>query len=162
MKTTSIVKRYQELYNETLVKIEHFNKVYCTEFNNSDPKIYNMLNNNFAVGDSEYVIFNKVGPCHSGISTIEMKNITLQNHFNYLSIIIHEIESRIYELLIEQLNGIGDRKIEFDDIKITFEDSCITVTDHKSIRNFIEDLTTEEQLNIYYNTFKPVTPVNEV
>lgn len=162
MKPSNVIKRYQELYDDTLSKIEHLNKVYCEEFNSYNPKIYNMLCNNFSVGDSEYVIFNKTGLNHSGISTIEMKNVALQNHFNYLSVIAHEIESRIYEMLVDFISGPGDPKIEFDDISIVYEDSSVVFIKDNVRKSFINDLTTEEQLNVYYHTFKPVKTVNEV
>jgi hypothetical protein len=159
MKSSIVVKRYQDLYDDVISKIEHLNKTYCTEFNGSNPMIYKMLNGNFAVGDAQYLIFNQVGPNYSGISTVEMKNVAIQQHFNYLAIIAHAIESKIYDILIVELNDVESKCISYDSTNVCIEDCCIMVnslvgSSSETKKNFLEDLTTEEQLHVYYQLFK--------
>jgi hypothetical protein len=118
-----------------------------------------MLGGNFAVGDGQYLIFNQIGPNHSGISTIEMKNVALQQHFNYLAIISHAIETKIYDLLIAELNGVDTKCLSYENTHVRIEDCCIVVhslvgSSSETKENFIEELTTEAQLQVYYRLFK--------
>jgi hypothetical protein len=154
MKSPDVIFQYQDVFSDTTKKIEELNRIYCMEFNDSLPKVYHQVSAYFLVGDNEYIILGKATEMHSGISVVEMKNLSLQQHFNYLSAIARDIEMAIFDKLIRTMSPLGKKEIAHKDLSIVMNiENNSTSFIVNQTKDFVKDMTTDEQLDVYYRCY---------
>jgi hypothetical protein len=134
MKIDNLVELYQEIFRKTTNKIQEYNNWYCKNFNNDNALQYNLFDKFVLIGYEEYIFIDKKS---NNVCHYNFELISLQEHFNILSIIEHNIEDKIFEFLSNIV------KNDDKDFEIT----------SGSFKAFKEDLTTEEQIKLY-ETYK--------
>jgi hypothetical protein len=157
MKTDNLVEQYQEIFRQTTDKIEKYNAWYCENFNNNNAIQYDLFIKIIYIGDGEYIFIDKK---INSVQHYEFKLVSLQEHFNILSIIEHNIEKEILKRILNIMNDEQTDKIIIGNISILIDENIIDkimdfeINDDDINKSFLEDLTTEEQIKLYEKIFQ--------